>query len=74
MPDKLTPQELAAHRAYLALHRPDCRCTGSRLLAHIDALTAAVVPVVRAYLANDEKGLQGALADLSAESILRGEQ
>jgi hypothetical protein len=43
-------------------------------LAHIDALTAAVVPVVRAYLANDEKGLQGALADLSAESILRGEQ
>jgi hypothetical protein len=49
MPDMLSREELDAHRAYLALHRPDCRCTGSRLLVHIDALTGAVEALLRAW-------------------------
>jgi hypothetical protein len=49
MPDTLSREELDGHRAYLALHRPDCRCTGSRLLVHIDALTGAVEALLRAW-------------------------
>jgi hypothetical protein len=78
MPDTLSREELDGHRAYLALHRPDCQCTGSRLLAHLDALTAAVedmhngapddVPSPALYWDGWHEALDKAVA------ILRGEQ
>jgi hypothetical protein len=41
-------------------------CDTAQALAHIDALTAETRAVCAAWLAQDDKGLDGAMADLCA--------
>jgi hypothetical protein len=42
------------------------QCDAADALAHIDALTAETRAVCAAWLAQDDKGLDGAMADLCA--------